>query len=67
MSTDVGRGDGEQVERGSAVTGLPDDAHVVLGVHDHRQASAHQLLVVDEHHSDRGVGPDRVGPEPGRA
>ena len=46
----------DQGERLGPVVGLADDGDVRLGVEDHPQPGADELLVVDEQH------PDHVGP-----
>jgi hypothetical protein len=48
----VGGGRPERSERLAAVTRFADDSHIGLGVDDHRQAGADELLVVDQVHPD---------------
>ena len=66
---DVGRCGAGDVDRLDAVGRLADHVEVGLRVEDHREAAAHELLVVghDHPHGRRAVGAVRHGPSGSRA
>jgi hypothetical protein len=55
MSTTSGRSRRDHANGSVAVRSLPDDLDVVLTLEHELQPGAHQILVVNEHHSDHHV------------